>query len=204
MDLSDQGSRLLKIEAAAKVAGSQGAEFFYRCGQTYADWTDAYPAWIPFSPTRPIASAAGGRFAQVAVNLYPDGPGETSPSLDSLAVIYLSDPPPPPPARLTLVPADGEILVSWTRVPERDLGGYLVYYGESARLYGGVDSLAGKSPIDAGDATSLRLTGLKNGKLYYVAVAAYDSSPGPDGSPSSRHEGEFSAEATARPLRTVP
>jgi len=198
LDLEFSGSRVASISVERELRGTQGMEFAYRVADTFAGWSEDSPAWIPFDPDAPVKGSPEGRYLQVAINLYPDGNGETSPSLSGIRVSYLPDPPPPPPARLSLVPGDGEILVSWTRVPEADVLGYLVYYGEAPRLYGGRDSSAGPSPVDAGNATSLRLGGLENGKLYYISVVAYQTAAG------GYEEGDFSAEACARPLRKAP
>jgi hypothetical protein len=72
--------------------------------------------------------------------------------------------------------------------------GYFVYYGAISGAYFGEDSLLGESPIDVGKRTAVRIDGLKNGTLYYFAVAAYDSLSPP-------HLGMFSREVTARPLQ---
>jgi hypothetical protein len=197
LDLGSAGSSVIGIDIGARIAGTEGIERFFRAAEDYAGWTDEYPAWIPFEPGKPLPGGGKGRYVQVIVKLYPDGTGESSPSLRSIVVEYRPDPPPPPPARVALIPGDGEILVSWTRVPGADILGYRVYYGEGPRTYGSADSAEGKSPLDAGDAVSLRLTGLVNGKLYYVAVTAYEAG----GTEGLIEEGEFSAEASARPLR---
>jgi hypothetical protein len=197
LDLGSSGSSVIGIEIGARASGTQGIERFFRAAEDYAGWSDDSPAWIPFEPGKPLPGGGKGRYVQVIVKLYPDGTGESSPSLRSIVVDYRPDPPPPPPARFSLIPGDGEILVSWTRVPEADIVGYRVYYGEGPRTYGSADGAEGKSPVDAGDASSLRLTGLVNGKLYYVAVTAYEA----DGPEGLIEEGEFSAEAAARPLR---
>ncbi len=197
LDLGSSGSRLVSADVKRIVEGTQGAEYFYRLAEDYAGWTDDMPAWTPFEPGAAAPLDATGRYAQVSVRLYPDGSGETSPALRAIDLRYRPDPPPPPPARVILVPGDGEILVSWTRVPEADVAGYRVYYGEGSRSYGSSDSAQGRSPIDAGNATSIRLTGLVNGKLYYVSVAAYELG----GGSAPFEEGEFSMEANARPLR---
>jgi hypothetical protein len=76
------------------------------------------------------------------------------------------------------------------------VGGYLVYYGTASGEYFGDLTSAG-SPVDAGNRTSFRLEGLKNGTLYYFAVAAYNTEPGRQ----VVEPGAFSRETAARPLR---
>ena len=74
------------------------------------------------------------------------------------------------------MPGDGSVDLQWAPAQDPDIDGYLVYYGERPGLYFGIDSELGDSPIDVGLATSVTLTGLQNGSLYYFAVSAYDAS----------------------------
>jgi hypothetical protein len=86
-----------------------------------------------------------------------------------------------------------------------DLGGYLVYYGDNPGDYLGKGALEGDSPVDAGPNLSCTLTGLTNGRLYFFAIASYDT-PGlraTGGTPTAR-AGMVSAEIAARPSRTSP
>jgi hypothetical protein len=69
-----------------------------------------------------------------------------------------------------------------------------VYYGTASGDY-----LEAKSPIDAGSRTSILINGLKNGTLYYFAVAAYNK-PENSGHAFVPDPGEFSREVAARPL----
>ncbi|HSV56850.1 MAG TPA: fibronectin type III domain-containing protein, partial [Magnetospirillaceae bacterium] len=63
--------------------------------------------------------------------------------------------------------------------------------------YHGTDADQGRSPLDVGNVTSVTLTGLRNGRLYYFAVTSYDAV-------LPRRPGEFSREVSARPSRTAP
>jgi hypothetical protein len=104
---------------------------------------------------------------------------------------------------VTAAARDGAVELSWRPSAGSDLGGYLVYFGTSGGEYLGEIVILNKgmtrSPIDAGNRTSLRIEGLTNGTLYYFAVAAYGLAyrGGGDG----RGAGEFSREVAARPLR---
>jgi fibronectin type 3 domain-containing protein len=55
--------------------------------------------------------------------------------------------------------------VSWNANAESDVVGYKVYYGNASRSYG--------PGVDAGGGTSLKITNLVEGQLYYFAVTAY-------------------------------
>jgi hypothetical protein len=209
-DLGYGNSRLVAVESEAKAPGASAVELSYRIADSWAGWRADSPAWIPLRPGQPLPGTARGRFVQVKAELFPDGAGRLSPSLSSLTLRYEPDPPPPPPARLVASPKDGAVELRWTKVPEADLAGYLVYYGDRPGEYAGTGADQGPSPIDAGGATSLIITGVPNGRLLYFAVAAYDGAPAVSAvsaaSPvrrASSRAGEFSPEAAARPSRTA-
>ena len=75
----------------------------------------------------------------------------------------------------------------------------MVYYGYAPGDYFGSDASQGPSPvvIRGAETTSAILTGLTNGRLYYLAVAGFDAANPP-------HVGDFSREVTARPSRISP
>lgn len=197
LDLGWNNTRLNSVDAEIRTPGDSGAAFFFRAGDTPEAWRENSPEWIPFRPGEPLPETARGRYAQVRVELYPDPRGSEGPVLSSITLRYLPDPPPPPPGEVLAVPGDGRITVRWSRVPEADLAGYLVYYGLAPGDYYGTEAVQGPSPVDAGGAVSVTLTGLVNGRLYYIAVASYDSV-------LPRRPGEFSREVSARPAKKVP
>jgi hypothetical protein len=227
-DLGYGNSRLLAVEAEYKAPGTASVEFAYRIADTWAGWSADSPAWIPLRPGEALPESARGRYAQVKSELFADGSGRLSPSLSSITLRYEADPPPPAPARLIAYPKDGAVELHWTKVPEADLAGYLVYYGDRPGEYFGSGADQGPSPIDAGNTTTLTITGISNGRLLYFVVAAYDTGPDPDaGLPGFRagysgaalnhaesepgtaleraesRAGEFSMETAARPSRTA-
>jgi hypothetical protein len=218
IDLGKTSSRVLKIEAsggqtAAKGGGTRNTfagsnrlaftdyaavQLFIRAGDNPYEW-NAIP-WVPVRPGEELEGLTG-RFVQVAADFYPSGDGESSPYLDELRIIYRSADPPPPPSLVTAVAGDGTVELSWRPSSGRAAEGYLVYFGTSGGEYfGEIDILNGESvqsPIDAGNRTSLKIGGLKNGTLYYFAVAAYSGL----GNRNKREIGEFSREIAARPLK---
>lgn len=197
VDLGWNNTRLRSVDAEIRTPGESGAAFFYRTGDFPETWREDFPEWKPFRPGGPLPDTALGRYAQVRVELYPDPRGADGPVLTSITLRYLPDPPPPPPGEVLAVPGDGRITVRWSRVPEADLAGYLVYYGTVPGDYYGREAVQGPSPVDAGDTVSITLTGLTNGRLYYFTIASYDSV-------LPRRPGEFSKEVSARPARAVP
>ena len=69
-----------------------------------------------------------------------------------------------------LVPAAhaGQVTVAWDPNPEPEVAGYKIYYGTSPGSY--------TSSLDAGDATSILISGLRDGATYFFSAVAYDAS----------------------------
>nr|WP_215904886.1 fibronectin type III domain-containing protein [Leadbettera azotonutricia] len=215
IDLGQANSRVLKIEAfggrSINLAGGMRnsyagngnlsfsdyseLRFFARANDTPYRWNDV--PWVPVAAGADLGEVLAGRYIQVAADFYPSGNGEATPYLDELRIVYQANEPPPPPALVTAIARDGAVELSWRAVPSQDLGGYLVYYGTSSGEYFGEHAILEgrelKSPVNAGLRNSVRIEGLKNGTLYYFAVAAYDK--------TLKEAGMFSREAAARPLR---
>ena len=221
LDLGNNNSRVLKIEAfggrtsntAGRVrneyAGNgnlrfqdhSGLNFFIRIGNSPYRWNDV--PWTPVKPGTELPDTRG-RYVQIAVDFYPSGDGETSPYLAELRVIYNAADPPPPPVQVIAKARDGAVELSWKASSSREVGGYLVYYGTARGEYFGKYAILGNvvhaSPIDVGNRVSIRIEGLRNGTLYYFAVAAYNEPL--DGAELyfEPDPGEFSREVAARPL----
>jgi hypothetical protein len=200
-DLGAGHSRLRSIEVTRKTPTDTSIEFSYRISDEWVGWGLDSPEWIPFRPGQSLPDSALGRYVQVRAELYSDGRGKASPALSSYVLHFEPDELPPPPARVVATPKDGAIELRWSRVPESDLAGYLVYYGDAPGEYYGTEAVEGASPLDAGLTTTVTLTGIPNGKLIYIVIAAYDSAA-PPGAAATR-AGEFSKEVAARPSRTA-
>ena len=196
-DLQYAGTQLANIQSHYNTPGDTAILFFYRMGNRSngtdvldEDWTQFFPGTDLLHAAKPVL----GRFLQVRAELLPDGPHLLSPSIHSITINYIPDLPPPPPVKLVARPGNGTVTLQWTSVPEADVKGYLVYYGDRPGQYFGTDVAQGFSPIDVGNVNSVTLTGMQNGKLYYFAVAAYDKS-------GLSHASVLSQEVSARPLR---
>jgi hypothetical protein len=190
LDLGYTGTRLRRIEAVYDSPSDSAVYFFYRLSDRW-DLGEHGEPWRPFTPGQ-LFDEARGRYLQVMVELFPDGRRSVTPRVSELRVVYQQDLPPPPPSGVYSVAQDGAIELHWNRVNEEDVRGYLVYYGEAPGNYHGTDSALGPSPLDVGDVSQIRLTGLQNRKLYYFAVVAYDAADPP-------HRSLFSRETSSRP-----
>jgi hypothetical protein len=196
IDLGFSDTRIARIESVTTIPADSGIEFSYQAADTWGGRKSlkSDTDWIPFVPGTDFGESLKARYIQLRVELYPDGTRTKSPRLSSLRVVYEPNLPPAPPAGLVVTPGNGKVTLTWRKVNDLNVKGYLVFYGTSPRNYLGTGASQGDSPIDAGSSTTLEVGGLENGSLYYFAVAAYDTS-------DPRQQSEFSAEISARPSR---
>ena len=187
------GSRITALDALIDKPEQTDVQFFIRAGNNYHTWTTDYPQWIPVENNTPL-SEVGGIWFQVAAALYSDGAGTKAPSITEITLHYEEKEAPLPPIRVFAQAQDGCVELSWLASAGSSVSGYTVYYGEAPGEYLGKTALEGASPIDAGNVLTQRLSGLKNGTIYYFAVAAYEET-------ETRIEGVLSQEVYARPLR---
>ena len=186
-------SSLKYLDATTIIPPETGMAFFVRGGDNFYEWTDTYPEWEPVSLQEEIKGVTG-KYMQIAVELYPDGNGQKTPSVSELVLSYEATEPPLPPAVVEATSGNSYIDLSWSPSVDYTVGGYTIYYGEHPGEYLGRVAVEGVSPIQAGNVLSYRLTGLQNGKIYYFAISAYSSL-------DERITGELSKEVYARPLR---
>ena len=131
-------------------------------------------------------------YFQVAGELYPDGGGKTTPSVTQIDVEYTTLPEPLPPYKVFAEKGDGQVTLTWSYSVDDTAGGYYIYYGNRPGEYLGRAAVEGASPVNAGNVTSYTLTGLKNGAIYYFAIATYSKL-------DDRICGPLSKEVFARP-----
>jgi hypothetical protein len=82
----------------------------------------------------------------------------------TLSIISPSFTPPPPPSPAPPTTAT----LTWSPNAETDLGGYKIYMGNAAGVYG--------APVVLGKVTSYTAGNLQLGNTYYFAISAYDTS----------------------------
>ena len=92
---------------------------------------------------------------------------------------YKENEPPLPPFYVKATAGNGSVELIWSHTIDKSTS-YYVYYGERPGEYLGRVALEGSSPVKVGIQNSIRLTGLKNGRIYYFAVASeYNGQIGP-------------------------
>lgn len=189
--LASAGSVLNALHAELKLPEQTAVQFYVRAGDNYFNWTDSFPAWTAVKADEELKGLSGLYF-QVAAELFADGAGKATPSITEIALDYTVLPPPLPPFRVNAQHGDGQVTLSWSHSVDETAGGYYIYYGTRPGEYLGRAAAEGASPVDAGSVTSYTLTGLKNGTIYYFAIAAWSKV-------DNKICGDLSKEVYARP-----
>ena len=183
-DLGRAGARLRDVVLEDTTPGDTDTGLFFRSGSTIDASGNIDAEWEQIDASDDVAGDTAGRFVQFRIELYPDGTGEESPSVERLSLRYLPNRPPGPPGNVRADSGDASATVRWNHAPGADVQGYRVYYGTRPGEYLGDGAQEGSSPIDVGDDTEVELTGLEPGRLYYISVVAYDEVTEEDGVPS--------------------
>ena len=192
-------SEMTLLNALTRVPDQTDVMIYVRSGDNYFPWTDTYPEWIPVSSGEKL-SGIKGLYFQVAMDLYPDGSGSLSPSVDRIDLHFKEVEAPLPPFRVLAEAGNGEVTLKWTYSVDNNTGGYYVYYGDRPGEYLGREAVSVdtgnrvESPVDVGNTNTVTFKNLKNGKIYYFAIAAYSDV-------NKEIMGTLSKEVWARPLR---
>ena len=176
-DLGAGHSRLRSIEVTRKTPAETSIEFSYRISDEWGGLGPRFPpSGYPSGPARASPTRPWAAMSRLRAELYPRREGQGEPRA------FLLSPPlrarrasPPALPRRGDAQERGPIELRWSRVPESDMAGYLVYYGDAPGEYYGTEAVEGASPLDVGLTTTVTLTGIPNGKLIYIVIAAYDS-----------------------------
>ena len=189
--LISQSAVIEEIDALMNVPSQTDVRFYIRSGDNCYGWNENYPAWKEIVPGERIEGVKGLYF-QLSAELLPDGNGSQTPRVSEIAVKYNEQNDPLPPFMVNAVAGDGAVTLSWSYSVDDNAGGYYVYYGNRPGEYLGRAAIQGASPVRVGNTTSVTLTGLENGRIYYFAVSAYSKVDG-------RINGSLSKEVFARP-----
>ena len=193
--LGKNGAAISSINSVAIVPDQTWVEFFVRSAESPFDWTETTPEWKAFTPGETLEDVDGVWF-QLAADLYPDGACSVSPSVSEFTITYNEYEIPVTPYDVRAVAGDGYVELSWSGTAGNSMSntaGYIVYYGKRPGEDLGNDATEGSSPIYVGKKTSIKITGLENGKIYYFAVAGVSAS-------SPQIIGQLSQEVYARPM----
>ncbi len=193
--LVSQAAVLDELDSIMSLPSQTEVKFYVRSGDNCWGWTEDYPEWKEVIPGEKIEGVSGLYF-QVAADLLPDGNGTKTPGITQVTLKYTEAELPLPPFTVRAEPGDGQVTLSWSYSVDDCAGGYYVYYGSKPGEYLGRAAVEGASPVRAGNRTSITLTGLNNGTIYYFAVSAYSRVDG-------RITGELSKEVFARPSKRL-
>ncbi|ANF33926.1 hypothetical protein A7978_02260 [Borrelia turicatae] len=199
--LSKDYSQILSVEFDTVKPKDTDIFYYYRLDNKMFYGTDKNGKikknltgdWIHFDPKNGFPKFDVSKYIQIKVELYPSGDPVDSPSLYSMILTYIPEAAPFPPLITKAVPGAGEILIEWFPVISSNVGGYYIYIGVSPGNYHDKAGNILTSPIDVGNQTSFRITGLENGRLYYISVASYNLD-------KSVNEASFSKEISVRPM----
>lgn len=186
-----RAAALNRIDALMDVPPQTEVRFYVRSGDNCYGWSDTFPAWKEVVSGQEISGVTGLYF-QLSAELLPDGGGAKTPVLSEIKMKYTEQDDPLPPFTVNAEPGNECVTISWSYSVDDTAGGYYVYYGNKSGEYLGVAAVEGASPVKVGNKTSIKLTGLKNGTIYYFAVSAYSKVDG-------RISGNLSKEVYARP-----
>ncbi|MCR4790113.1 MAG: hypothetical protein K5839_03430 [Treponemataceae bacterium] len=171
------GCSIISVEKIANLPEQTDLRLFVRGADNYYELadlnnTDELP-WVALDEGIPESLVTGSYF-QIAAFFYSNGDNDRSPVLSEVEIKYNEPEIPIAPAKVFVEAMDdGSIKISWTNNNFDGKYGYLLYYGTQSGEFIGVGADQGSSPVDCMTKTSCTLSGLKNGQIYYFAVASY-------------------------------
>ncbi len=187
------GSVVNSIHVTDSVPRQTEIRYYVRAGDNFFNWSDTNPEWVQVKNDERIKGVQG-RYIQVAAELFPDGAGAASPSVTEIKINYTQVPLPAAPFRVKATAGEKSVDLSWAYSVDENAGGYYIYYGSRPGEYLGTEADQGPSPIKVDNITSFKLTGLKNGAIYYFAISTYSNI-------DPHISGNLSSEVYARPNR---
>ncbi len=121
--------------------------------------------WLPVTSGAGIVPAPLGRYVHLRAKLYPDGPGNFSPTLSSITLSVDPVRPALPALSPEATAADEVLTVSWDPAPELRTIHYRVLYGTDPGVYPFV--------VDVQDGLQTTLVQLENEQVYYISIESY-------------------------------
>jgi len=197
-DLYYPGAQIVAIDQALSEPGLTEVRTSWILSDFIEQPHPADPRWRLANDTQGFREDRG-RYLYLMSEFLPDGIGTNRPGVREIRITYNEELPPPAPTRVRAESVEDGIELTWDRVIRGNPEGYIVYFGERPNEYFGESAVLGASPLDVGDRTHIKITGLDPGRVYYFRVGSYNYSNNP-------LRGEhiplrFSAEVAARPIR---
>ncbi|MDA3939593.1 MAG: fibronectin type III domain-containing protein [Spirochaetia bacterium] len=194
IDLGRLGSKLRNISIEHEIPGDSAIFFYYNISNNLGTMFDE-TNWREFYPGEMFISHNKGRYLKIKIDIRTDGEEILTPSIAHLNITYKKNLQPLAPSYLNVTGKNHSISLSWPKLSEPDIEGYLIYYGTKKGNYYGSEAVEGASPliVKGHEINALDITGLENGKLYYFAIAAYDDA-------GFNYPGKLSTEITCRPI----
>lgn len=187
------GAIIKRLDSIQSLPSQTEVRYYIRTGDNFYGWTDSSPEWREIIPGQEVENVSG-RYFQLACELYPDGNGVKTPSISEIKITYYEPSLPLAPSSVKAIAGDGFVDLVWNYSLDESSAGYYVYYGTRPGEYLGEIALNGNSPIDVGNINSVRIKGLRNGAIYYFAIATYSKY-------DKKIVGNFSDEVYARPKK---
>ncbi|UGQ16138.1 MULTISPECIES: fibronectin type III domain-containing protein [unclassified Borrelia] len=199
--LSKDYSQILSIDFDTMKPRDTEIVYYYRLDNKVFYGTDGSGEvkknltgdWIHFDPKIGFPGSSVSKYIQLKVEFYPNGNPLDSPALYSMMLTYIPEAAPFPPVITKAVPSSGEVFIEWVPVINSNIVGYYIYIGISPGNYHGKSGGVLSSPIDVGNKTAFKITGLEDGRLYYISVASYSLD-------KRVNETSFSKEISVRPM----
>ncbi len=194
IDLGRSNSILKKITIEHEIPKDSAIFFNYNISDNLELMFDE-SNWIGFHPPEMLISKNKGRYLRIKMDIQTDGEEIRTPSISEINVTYEKNLKPLAPSFFHGTGKENAVTLSWPKMSEPDIEGYLIYYGTSKGVYFGSEAIEGSSPltIQGKEITNITIHGLEYGKLYHFAIAAFDGA-GPE------YPGLLSKEITVRPI----
>ncbi len=167
--IGETGGNVSRISALYDEPANSEVRFFYQLINSNDQFANDQ-LWMPLTPNS-LLNGLSGRFIRLRATLYAEE--NANPAISRIVAHYRPNPDFVAPDMITAEPQDTGAIIRWNTPNNGLRQGYLVHYGLESRRYFGDPSQNAASPIDAGDADSLFIPDLQDGRLYYFAIEPY-------------------------------
>ena len=135
IDLNHSKSEIYQIECRDNIPEGTDISYSYILSDSPEPPENDSERWQVLSEGKMRIS--GGRFLYIRGSLYSDGERNISPTISWIKIKYDEPPPPPPPSVVKAEALDGSVSLKWSGVPDSDIDGYFIYFGEKPGRYFG-------------------------------------------------------------------